>query len=378
MRTSLALALVCVAAPAYADDVVAVFDLEARGVKIDAKTRGSLTDYAATLLATDPRYAIVPPDEIRGALRREKAASYRECYDASCQIEIGKEIAANLTLSTTLSRIGRTCVVSMRLYDLRTSASVAAATTRGACSDDAYVYAIEKCVAELTGRDPPPTLVARTITFPAAAPVRRAPEPARVEPRTLDRAPLASERLLERDGRWSKRDRLAAKLLRRVAYDKRDPGTLFRLGVLYTQSTSKYDDAIEAFETILREAPRDEAASRARLELARLFVMRGDERRARDALESLDPEDPKTALLLGELDHAAERWSRAEAHYRVARRGDDRVATSARYRLAWLAFRARRDPAALAWLEEVASGPNAALASTARADRVYFCGMTDC
>ena len=92
--------------------------------------RRALSEYAATQLAADHRYAIVPTSEIRRALRREKAESFAQCYDEACQIELGKEVAANLALSMTLTRIGRTCVTSMRLYDLRTASTLRAAAER--------------------------------------------------------------------------------------------------------------------------------------------------------------------------------------------------------------------------------------------------------
>lgn len=375
MRSVLLLALLGVAPSAYAEDVVAVFGVEARGIDVDTKTRRALTEYAATLLATDGRYAIVPPDEIRRALMREKAASYRECYDTSCQIEIGKEIAANLTLSTTLSRIGSTCVLSMRLFDLRTAASVGAATARGVCSDDAFVQGIEKCVADLTGRTPPPVLATRTITVPTSKP-RRTVEPVALEPRVLRREPLSAAQLLARDGRWSKRDHVAARVLARVAVN--DPSAQYKLGMLYAQADEKSDDAIAAFDTLVRRWPRHEVAPRARRELARLHLLRADTTRARKAVAPIvDDEDALTALLVGEIEFAERRWTRAEKRYRAALEGEARIRSSARYRLAWIALRDRRDDEAITSLEEVSTG-HGAIAEAARKERAYFCEVVGC
>ncbi len=361
MRAPLVLILALASPAAEASDVVAVFDLEAHGVRITDATRRALTDYAATQLAADDRYAIVPHHEIRSALRREKAESYKACYDEACQLEIGKEIAANLTLSTKLSRIGSSCVTTMRLYDLRTAATVRAASARGGCTRDAWVVAVERCVDELLGRAAPVTLASRSVRMPAPP----------IEPpaRSIEAMTLDSGQLLARDGRWSKRDRLAARVLHRLADDSSDPSVHFRLGVLYTQGPSKHDDAIAVFEGLLERWPEDDVAPRARFELARLLVLRGELTRARAALG--ESRDAPAALLRGEIHRRQSRWSEARADYEAAR-VDPQLRDAADYRLAWLAFRARRDAEAVRRIDGVIANGRDALREAAQTDRAYF------
>lgn len=361
MRAPLVLVLALASPAAEASDVVAVFDLEAHGVRITDATRRALTDYAATRLAADDRYAIVPHHEIRSALRREKAESYRACYDEACQIEIGKEIAANLTLSTKVSRIGSSCVTTMRLYDLRSAATVRAATARGGCARDAWVVAVERCVDELLGRAAAVTLASRSVRMP--------PQPVERPARSIDAMTLDSAQLLARDGRWSKRDRLAARVLHRLADKSSDPSVHFRLGVLYTQGPSKHDDAITVFEGVLQRWPNDDVAPRARFELARLLVLRGELTRARAALG--DTQDAPAALLRGEINRRESRWSEARGDYESAR-VDPQLRDAADYRLAWLAWRARRDDEARRRLDDVVANGRDALREAAQTDRAYF------
>jgi hypothetical protein len=132
--------------------VVAVFAIENKGARVSRGALDRLSDYLAERLAASGAYQVVPRDQIRQRLGKERRQSYRDCYAQSCQIEIGKELAASKSLAAQLMKIGRGCVLTVALYDLRTAATERGATARGACTEDALVTLVDRAVAELTGR----------------------------------------------------------------------------------------------------------------------------------------------------------------------------------------------------------------------------------
>ena len=144
-------ALVLAGSPAAADKgpIIAVFNIEAKGVRLDRATLDRFSDYLATSLAASGRYRVVPRSQLKKRLIKQKRESYRRCFDQSCQIEIGKELAAQKSTSAQIMRLGSRCVVSVTLYDLRTAATEAAATSKGSCSEDGIVSTLDRVVRDL-------------------------------------------------------------------------------------------------------------------------------------------------------------------------------------------------------------------------------------
>jgi hypothetical protein len=129
--------------------IVAVFELEARGLKLTPTLRGSLTSYLASRLTESGEYEVVPQDRLRLALANKKKDSYKQCYAQSCQIEIGQELAANRALATQLMKVGTHCIVTCNLFDLRRATSGRAATAKGPCSEDGISASLDAVVAKL-------------------------------------------------------------------------------------------------------------------------------------------------------------------------------------------------------------------------------------
>jgi hypothetical protein len=150
--------------------VVAVFGVEARSIKLDADVLASITTYLASKLSESGVYEVVAQDKLKQALAAKKRESYKECYDQSCQIQIGQEVAADKALSTQVMKVGTKCSVASNLYDLKKSTSGKAATTRGECSEDGISASIDVLVAKLCGvASAPPAPSAPTSTPPARA-----------------------------------------------------------------------------------------------------------------------------------------------------------------------------------------------------------------
>lgn len=106
-------------APAWArGPIVAVFDMEDKGSGLAPEVLGKLGDYLSVLL-TQGGYQVMARSEIRDRLKEQKKETYKSCYDQSCQIEMGRELAAEKTLATWVLKVGETCQVTATLYDLK-------------------------------------------------------------------------------------------------------------------------------------------------------------------------------------------------------------------------------------------------------------------
>jgi hypothetical protein len=132
--------------------VVAVFNIQDKRDKarLKASSIDQLSDYLSAKLSQETLYRVVPRKQLRDALLAQKKTSYRRCYDNACQIEIGKALSAGLTLITKIARVGRSCVVSGILYDLKSETAEQAATAKTyTCTPEGIMLALDEMVAQL-------------------------------------------------------------------------------------------------------------------------------------------------------------------------------------------------------------------------------------
>lgn len=129
--------------------VVAVFQIEDGGARRERKVMGQLTEYLAAQLTASGLYRVIPPSRLRAQIAETQAKSYRQCYDQACQIELGKALAAEKTIATKLLRIGNVCALTSTLFDLRTEAPDAAASTRTDCKEASLMDGIDRIVRQL-------------------------------------------------------------------------------------------------------------------------------------------------------------------------------------------------------------------------------------
>jgi hypothetical protein len=154
---SLLLSIVTVRAAAVAAEreaVIAVFDIEDRTGR-PRELVGALTDYLRARLAVAGRMRVVDKGEQEAQLRRmiesEKEESYRSCYDESCQVPLGKELAADRILRSKLSRIGSRSVLAAEVIDLGSGTVISAATAESDELDDHLMTAVDRLVSQLVG-----------------------------------------------------------------------------------------------------------------------------------------------------------------------------------------------------------------------------------
>jgi len=124
--------------------IVAVFAIQDRTGRIAPSEVQELTEYLAAKLAERAVFQVLPNSQLKERLIEQKKESYRDCYDAKCQIEIGRELAAQKSLSTQISAFSAVCAVTATLYDLKRATSEAAASEKGGCGKDEIAGAIER------------------------------------------------------------------------------------------------------------------------------------------------------------------------------------------------------------------------------------------
>ncbi len=129
--------------------VVAVFPVQGSSFSMSKGLRTAVTNYVAARIAATPGYSVVPQAELNSALRQQKITTYEQCYDESCQIQIGKEVAASQIVSTQIIKIASVCTVSITFFDLRRNASVFAKTAEGSCKEDGLLSSIRKALTGL-------------------------------------------------------------------------------------------------------------------------------------------------------------------------------------------------------------------------------------
>jgi formylglycine-generating enzyme required for sulfatase activity len=134
-----------------AKPIIAVFDLELKRVRLKKDLVEALWETLTTKLAESGAYQVVPREKLKSRLKREKRKSYKRCFAKSCQLAIGRELAANKTLSARITRVGRLCLVSLKVWDLRKATAERAAQAEGRCKEGGLLRSIKVAVAKLTG-----------------------------------------------------------------------------------------------------------------------------------------------------------------------------------------------------------------------------------
>lgn len=91
---------------------------------------------------------------IRDMLQEAKAESYKSCFDASCQIPLGKALAASHVLRSQVTQFGSACVLNGELIDLKSEVTIAAGSARSDCSEEGFLIASETVTTALLSAKP--------------------------------------------------------------------------------------------------------------------------------------------------------------------------------------------------------------------------------
>jgi hypothetical protein len=162
--------------------VVAVFNLVNDGAPLKPNELERLTDVLTSEMVATGRYKVVPKSQLREALQAKKKESYDACYADACQIEIGQEVAARLSLHSKISRFGPTCSLTLTLYDLKQVAAISAGVAEGGCKLEDVRGLVKKAILAMIGGQ----------AGPAIAPKPVEPRPVAPSPSTTGSMPTAA------------------------------------------------------------------------------------------------------------------------------------------------------------------------------------------
>lgn len=131
---------------------VLIFPIKVDGLQLQSSVKKALQQYLGTCLTMERFYSVMPESQIKVDLGGAKVESYKECYDESCQIQLGKAVAADKSLAVYLYAIDKKCRVTATIYDLRTEMSDAAAEASGGCRQNELMDMMKVVAARLSGR----------------------------------------------------------------------------------------------------------------------------------------------------------------------------------------------------------------------------------
>lgn len=86
---------------------------------------------------------------LKDQISSAKSESYKSCYDDSCQVELGKALAASHILRTRVTRFGKRCVLNGELIDLKAEVTMAAASSQGDCGEEGFLNMGEEVAKNL-------------------------------------------------------------------------------------------------------------------------------------------------------------------------------------------------------------------------------------
>lgn len=136
-------------APAWAVAPVVLAVLDVSGEALTPVLADQLTDYLATRLAARGAYRVVPRRAVQAELLAAKARTLEACVDEACQIELGKALAAEQTLTARVIQLDDACALTAALFDLRTETTARAASVRVSCAPAALLGGVDALVHQL-------------------------------------------------------------------------------------------------------------------------------------------------------------------------------------------------------------------------------------
>ena len=132
---------------------VAVMDIHASSSTLDDATLRNATEMLRGRLSATGHFVVIDKsrqeEKIKALVRSSKKESYKACYDKKCQIPLGQALAADSILRSTVSCLGKRCLLSLELVDLGREVSIAGATADFDATPEGLALAIRAAAAEV-------------------------------------------------------------------------------------------------------------------------------------------------------------------------------------------------------------------------------------
>jgi TolB-like protein len=168
--------------PAVQETRVAVMPLPA-GAALDAEAARGLTDAIAAEVARTPKLRVVTQSDIQAMLSLEKQKQLLGCTeDVACMAEIGGALGVERLLVPSVTKLGGTYLVHLKLIDVKKARVLALAEGRVKGAVDQILEQLPPLVDQLfpsrasEGRAAPPPLLTAVAPPPTAPPAPAAPE----------------------------------------------------------------------------------------------------------------------------------------------------------------------------------------------------------
>ena len=176
-----------IAIPAHSQNkpLLAVMDIQDRTGALSAEVIDNLTEYLRGLLAESGKYTVIDRSRqakaIKDVLQKERKETHKACYERSCQVPVGRILAADQVLVTTFMKVGSQFMLKAEILRLDTEASSGGATARGDFDpkqglEDRVIEALDTVAGKIAGQalDPKKSKAEATA---AVEPVNTTPTP---------------------------------------------------------------------------------------------------------------------------------------------------------------------------------------------------------
>jgi hypothetical protein len=125
----LATLLVLIAAPAYADRVVAVAPLSTLGAEDKTAPTKKLLGQIESAVASLPGTEVIPAAQVTSAIDKAKKPQLKSCEDdEACIAEVGKLVGANLVVTGEVGGLGESRVAYLKITDVAAAREVRTTT----------------------------------------------------------------------------------------------------------------------------------------------------------------------------------------------------------------------------------------------------------
>ncbi len=132
--------------------VLALFDVVDPAGLLPPAERDALTDELLSQLAAQPRFRVVPRDQVRAQIGAQKVASFKDGFDEKTQVELGRALAAKQSVVARLKKLEGGCAVTATLFDLTRETAERSATVDCGCTAPAFTQAMAALAGQLAGR----------------------------------------------------------------------------------------------------------------------------------------------------------------------------------------------------------------------------------
>lgn len=131
---------------------VLIFPIRASEVALSDAAKDDLVRYLGVRLTAEGVYQVMPEAQIQKELGEAKIESYKDCYEESCRIELGRAVMADKSLSVDITSEKGNCRITATIYDLKREMSEAAGDTKAGCRLDDLRVGMKVIAEQLSGK----------------------------------------------------------------------------------------------------------------------------------------------------------------------------------------------------------------------------------